>query len=73
MKQVVEVKVTFEMDYSNPDLAPYLEEKLKQISMDQIKVEMHELLASGIKELVDEDMKGDGLPGLTYYVEDISA
>ena len=72
MKQTVEVKVVFDMDYDHPDLAPHLAEKLKELSMDQIKNEIHEMLFAGIKEIVDNDMRGDTLPGLTYYVEDIS-
>lgn len=72
MKQIVEVKVTFEMDYDNVDLAPYLEEKLKTLPMDQIKAEIQEMLFSGVKEMVDNDMAGDGFPGLTYCVEDVS-
>lgn len=72
MKQVVEVKVTFQIDYDNPELVPHLKEKLETSSMEQIKADIREMLFCGIKELVDEDMKGDSIPGLTYYVEDVS-
>ncbi|MCL6318803.1 hypothetical protein EXT67_21145 [Pectobacterium atrosepticum] len=72
MKQIVEVKVTFEMDYDNVDLAPYLEEKLKTLSMDQIKQQVHETLVHGIKEIVDSGRGRGRMPGLTYTVEDVS-
>lgn len=72
MIQNTKVMVIFEMDYDNHELAPHLKEKLKTLSMDQIKQEVHEMLVQGIKEIVDNDMGGDCMPGLTYTVEDIS-
>lgn len=71
MKQTIAVKVTFEVDYDNEQLAPYLKEKLKTVSMDQIEADIHDLLISGIKDLVNEDMRGDSIPGVTYCVEEI--
>lgn len=74
MKQVIEVKITATFDYDNPELLELLKAKMVQSgkTADQIRAEAKSEIFAGFKELVDEDMRGEKLPGFSYTVEDIS-
>lgn len=74
MKQVIELKVTAIFDYDNPELLELLKAKMVKTGMtaDQVRVEAHNEIVTGLTELIDDDMRGDKLPGFSYYVEDIS-
>lgn len=71
MKQVIEMKIVFEIDYSNPKLAQMAKEKMEKENMtdEQMRAEVRDMIVEGMTELVDGDFQGDGLPGLTYKVE----
>lgn len=75
MKQVIEIKITATFDYDNPELLELLKAKMVKTGMtaDQIRAEAKDEIFAGFKELVDDDMRGEKLPGFTYTVEDISA
>lgn len=74
MKQVIEVKITATFDYDNPELLELLKAKMVDTGMtaDQIRAQAKSEIFTGFKELIDDDMQGEKLPGFTYTVEDIS-
>lgn len=74
MKQVIEVKITATFDYDNPDLLELLKAKMVDTGMtaDQVRAQAKSEIFTGVKELIDDDMQGEKLPGFTYTVEDIS-
>lgn len=42
------------------------------MTADQIRAQAKSEIFAGFKELIDDDMRGEKLPGFTYTVEDIS-
>lgn len=74
MKQVIAVKITATFDYDNPELLELLKAKMVDtgLTADQIRAQSKSEIFAGFKELIDDDMRGEKLPGFTYTVEDIS-
>lgn len=67
--QSLKYTLTLDIDYTNPQLAEMVKEKMEKTGMtvEQIKTNVEKEIFTGFNELIESDLKN--MPGFSFKVE----